>query len=56
VSYSFNGPSFGGHDLDIWDQQIGHCGCRKRFYEKPIRESVDKFIIEECEVFQIVKG
>jgi hypothetical protein len=29
--------------------------CRKRDYEKQIRETGDKFSVEECEVFQVTK-
>jgi len=50
------GPSFGESDLDIWAWSENKCCCEKSSYEKPIRENNDFFLIEECEVFQIVKN
>jgi len=49
------GPSFGENDLDIWRWE-NECLCKKYSYENPIRETNDRFFIEECEVFQIVNG
>ena len=51
-----SGPSFGKSDLDIWGSPGIMCHCRKCSYEKPIRETEDKFLIEEFKVFQIVKN
>jgi hypothetical protein len=48
---SFNGPSFGISDLFI----LGFSGsyCKQNSYEKPIRRT-EYFVVEECEVFQII--
>ncbi|RIA94276.1 hypothetical protein C1645_873541 [Glomus cerebriforme] len=58
------GPSFGfgdliiyggpGNDYDFYDHNNNY--CKKRSYEKPIRESSETFSIEEYEVFQIIKN
>ena len=53
-SYNY-GPSFGRNDLYIWGCG-DECSCIKGSYEKPIREAVRGFYVEECEVFQIVKN
>jgi hypothetical protein len=46
------GPSFGYGDLDFY----GNYGfCVNYSYEKPIRETDDEFLVEEYEVFQVVK-
>ncbi|UZO02805.1 uncharacterized protein OCT59_021283 [Rhizophagus irregularis] len=46
------GPSFGS-DLYIFGKYCGNV-CKQKNYEKPIRSTVDKFSVEESEVFQIV--
>ncbi|CAB4427799.1 unnamed protein product [Rhizophagus irregularis] len=53
------GPSFGigdltifGGDLDDFRQMNNY--CKMRSYEKNIRETEDKFSVEECEIFQII--
>ncbi|PKK62134.1 hypothetical protein RhiirC2_759926 [Rhizophagus irregularis] len=56
------GPSFGYGDLTI-DGGAGNGDfnnncynyCKKRSYEKNIRETEDVFSVEEYEVFQIIK-
>ncbi|GBC02534.1 hypothetical protein RclHR1_04670012 [Rhizophagus clarus] len=48
----YYGPSFGKSDLEIWNFTVNY--CKKASYEKPIRDSEDYFISDECEVFQIV--
>jgi hypothetical protein len=45
------GPSFGGGDLDLYEDR-GQ--CFNYDYEKPIRE-ITKFSMEEYEVFQIIR-
>ncbi|GES98952.1 carbohydrate-binding module family 13 protein [Rhizophagus clarus] len=47
------GPSFSGVDLTLRNNNIG--SCSKRSYENQIRETTEEFIVEEYEVFQIVK-
>ncbi|GBC27002.2 BTB/POZ protein [Rhizophagus irregularis DAOM 181602=DAOM 197198] len=56
--YSRYGPSFGNGDLIIFggtehtfDNYVNY--CKKSSYKKQIRQSIDKFSIEDCEVFQI---
>ncbi|EXX54641.1 uncharacterized protein OCT59_001222 [Rhizophagus irregularis] len=58
------GPSFAAGLIigimngdDIHNNNIHNRGyCRKNIiYEKPIRETVDDFALEECEIFQITK-
>ncbi|GES86179.1 carbohydrate-binding module family 13 protein [Rhizophagus clarus] len=46
------GPSFGKSDLIVWD--FGDSYTYKSCYEKPIRKTTNDFIVEECEVFQIL--
>jgi hypothetical protein len=48
----YYGPSFGYDDLEIWSYGTGSF-CKKYSYEKPIRKTEDKFIVDECEVFQL---
>uniref|UniRef100_U9UJW5 Kelch-like protein 17 n=1 Tax=Rhizophagus irregularis (strain DAOM 181602 / DAOM 197198 / MUCL 43194) TaxID=747089 RepID=U9UJW5_RHIID len=49
------GPSFGDGDLILrGGLGLNNCLCKKASYEKPIRESCDKFSVEEYELFQIV--
>ena len=55
------GPSFGMGDLRIYrvsDKSSNNCTsyCKKVYYEKSIRETEDKFSIEEYEIFQIKKN
>ncbi len=52
-NWSFFGASFGRGDLCIWNKFDGNF-CIKRSYEKLIRKTESKFVVEECEVFQIV--
>src|SRR5581483_1492698 len=50
VNLSLCGPSFGNGDLSTF----GDNGtCKKKSYEKPIREIEKEFSIEEYEIFQI---
>ncbi|GBC12382.2 BTB/POZ protein [Rhizophagus irregularis DAOM 181602=DAOM 197198] len=60
VYSNYHGPSFGSGDLIIYEgyqrasfnrNTSGY--CEKRCYEKQIRETPDKFSIEDYEVFQI---
>ena len=30
--------------------------CKKNSYEKPIRETEGNFIVEECEVFRVIRN
>ncbi|CAG8615973.1 13806_t:CDS:2, partial [Cetraspora pellucida] len=50
-------PVFGKGDLFPKGHfEIGQpCGCKQTSYEKALRESVEQFIIEEFEVFQVIK-
>ncbi|RIB27945.1 hypothetical protein C2G38_2137562 [Gigaspora rosea] len=50
-------PVFGKGDLFPKGHfEIGQpCGCKQTSYEKPLRQSADQFIIEEFEVFQVIK-
>ncbi|CAG8504301.1 6373_t:CDS:2 [Dentiscutata erythropus] len=50
-------PVFGKGDLFPKGHfEIGQpCGCEQTSYEKPLRQSADQFIIEEFEVFQVIK-
>ena len=49
------GPSFGSTDLVISGYDAyNHSYCKKCSYEKPIRETEDKFTVEEYEVFKIM--
>ncbi|PKC53342.1 hypothetical protein RhiirA1_479502, partial [Rhizophagus irregularis] len=50
-NHSDLGPSFGVRDLDLYGY-TGHCNGTD--YEKQIRESTDKFSVEEYEVFQLI--
>ncbi|RHZ77712.1 hypothetical protein Glove_174g47 [Diversispora epigaea] len=52
------GPRFGGGDLWMYsssgDFTLGNeCSCAKEHYEKPIRTTIDKFSIEDYEVFKV---
>ncbi|PKC58525.1 hypothetical protein RhiirA1_541027 [Rhizophagus irregularis] len=54
------GPSFGNRDLilfggDVNDFRQKYNYCKKRSYEKNIRETEGVFSVEEYEVFQIIK-
>ncbi len=49
----YTGPSFGVRDLHMWGSFYGS-RCHKECYKKPIRETEQEFIVEECEIFQIV--
>ncbi|GES83240.1 carbohydrate-binding module family 13 protein [Rhizophagus clarus] len=49
------GPSFGNGDLMMWEVRFDKsCYSIKKSYEKPIRKTESYFIVQECEVFQIV--
>ncbi|RIA93166.1 hypothetical protein C1645_874226 [Glomus cerebriforme] len=54
----FCGPTFGNDDLNLFDRLFSLSDRRsiskKNSYDKSIRETEDKFYVEECEVFQIV--
>ncbi|EXX57599.1 uncharacterized protein OCT59_024787 [Rhizophagus irregularis] len=56
---SYHGPSFGNGDLIIWGLDIDafshYCSSCKSSYEKSIRETDDRFSVEEYEVFQLMK-
>jgi hypothetical protein len=56
---SYYGPSFGNGDLILWGLDINtlcnYCHVCKNSYERSIRETEDRFSIEECEVFQLMK-
>jgi hypothetical protein len=51
------GPSFGNSDLIICGFSLytdEYSRSSKASYEKPIRQTVDDFSVEECEIFQVV--
>ncbi|GBB87133.1 hypothetical protein RclHR1_01360004 [Rhizophagus clarus] len=56
---SHYGPSFGNGDLIIWGLDINtfdnYCNVHKNSYEKSIRETEDRFFVEEYEVFRLMK-
>ncbi|PKY63456.1 hypothetical protein RhiirA4_492426, partial [Rhizophagus irregularis] len=59
LNYSqWNGPSFG---LDLFlhgdnrTRDYDNNYCKQRDYEKKIRDTDDKFLIDDYEVFQIIK-
>ncbi|POG67702.1 hypothetical protein GLOIN_2v1644555 [Rhizophagus irregularis DAOM 181602=DAOM 197198] len=60
VYRSTYGPAF-SNDIAIVvstsndSESYKHCQCQQKRYEKKIRESEDLFLIEEYEVFQILK-
>jgi len=49
------GPKFGKGDFRIWGYYNNGCSCKRNSYEKHIRETNDNFLVEECEVFQVVQ-
>ncbi|CAB4436721.1 unnamed protein product [Rhizophagus irregularis] len=53
------GPTFGRdiniHTFEDDSKEYNYCQCRKRDYEKKIRDKEDFFSIEDYEVFQIIK-
>jgi hypothetical protein len=57
---SYVGPSFGS-DIDIYvrngidSKGFDYCRCKQSYYEKKIRDTEDLFLIEDYEVFQIIK-
>ncbi|EXX54143.1 hypothetical protein RirG_237420 [Rhizophagus irregularis DAOM 197198w] len=62
ISFYFNpsrGPSFGDSDIFIFSSNVNTDYdanyCKKSHYEKKIRDSIDRFSIEDYEVFQIMK-
>jgi hypothetical protein len=57
---SYYGPSFGKGDLIIWGLDINsfstnYCYACKDSYERSIRETEDRFYVEEYEVFRLMK-
>ncbi|GES83786.1 carbohydrate-binding module family 13 protein [Rhizophagus clarus] len=55
-NWFLHGPSFGDGDLTLSGLNYYNDNyCKKSSYEIPIRETEDKFSIEEYEVFQIIK-
>ncbi|GBB91481.1 hypothetical protein RclHR1_01880012 [Rhizophagus clarus] len=54
------GPTF-GTDIDIYveedddSKEYNYCRCKQRHYEKKIRNTDDRFSIEDYEVFRIIK-
>ncbi|GET03449.1 carbohydrate-binding module family 13 protein [Rhizophagus clarus] len=56
---SHYGPSFGNGDLIIWGLDINtfdnYCNVCKNSYERSIRETEDRFYVEEYEVFRLMK-
>ncbi|GBC25781.2 BTB/POZ protein [Rhizophagus irregularis DAOM 181602=DAOM 197198] len=52
-NHFYYGPSFGENDLVIWSSSFGNY-CKRSSYLKPIRQTKNKFDVEECEVFQII--
>ncbi|GBC38011.2 hypothetical protein GLOIN_2v1882676 [Rhizophagus irregularis DAOM 181602=DAOM 197198] len=59
--YRYHGPTFGGSDLKLYCSAYGNEHpfdsnvCKQTDYEKRIRDTEDKFYIEDYEVFQITK-
>ncbi|PKK59633.1 hypothetical protein RhiirC2_762513 [Rhizophagus irregularis] len=55
-----HGPAF-SNDMAIFvnegddSESRVYCRCQQKRYEKKIRDSEDSFLIEEYEVFQILK-
>ena len=56
--HNLSGPCF-GWDSNIWSTyestDYDTIYCKKNYYEKKIRDTDDRFSIEDYEVFQIVK-
>ncbi|EXX69446.1 hypothetical protein RirG_096020 [Rhizophagus irregularis DAOM 197198w] len=56
---SYYGPSFGNGDLIIWGLDIkafgNYCNVCKNSYESSIRETEERFYVEEYEVFRLMK-
>ncbi|PKY30725.1 BTB-domain-containing protein [Rhizophagus irregularis] len=54
------GPTF-GRDIDIYvemgngSKEYNYCQCKQKYYERGIRDKEDLFLIEDYEVFQIIK-
>ena len=55
---TYCGPSFGDGDLVIWGLDVftlgNYCRSNKTSYDKSIRETEDRFSVEECEVFGLM--
>jgi hypothetical protein len=55
---SYYGPSFGNGDLILWGSDIitlcNYCSTCKKSYERPIRETEDRFFVEEYEIFRLM--
>ncbi|UZO08940.1 uncharacterized protein OCT59_029183 [Rhizophagus irregularis] len=53
------GPTFGGGDIeicaDIDNKEYDWCICIRQSYEKKMRDTGDLFLIEDYEMFQIIK-
>jgi hypothetical protein len=47
------GPSFGKSDLVMRGNYYNNCCCTIHAYEKPIRKGMDKFSVDDYEVFQV---
>src|SRR5204863_227922 len=56
--YHKHGPHF-GEDLLVWSSgetaDYSPTSCRKKYYEKKIRDTDGRFSLEDYEVFQIIK-
>ncbi|CAB4430235.1 unnamed protein product [Rhizophagus irregularis] len=56
---SYYGPSFGNGDLIIWGLDINafgnYCNVCKNSYENSIRETEERFYVEEYEIFRLMK-
>ncbi|UZO08899.1 uncharacterized protein OCT59_029143 [Rhizophagus irregularis] len=52
-NHTCHGLSFGKSDLVLRGAFFDNCVCSKISYDKPIRNSSDKFSLEEYEIFQI---
>lgn len=51
------GPCFGKGDLEFSSEENPNEGfCRQRCYDEPIRSTEEKFLIEEMEVFKVIKS
>ncbi|CAB4421450.1 unnamed protein product [Rhizophagus irregularis] len=54
-NHTQRGPSFGESDLILRGKNgFNNSFCKQSSYDKPIRTSIDKFSVEEYEVFQII--
>ncbi|GBC28926.2 carbohydrate-binding module family 13 protein [Rhizophagus irregularis DAOM 181602=DAOM 197198] len=54
---AYSGPSFGVGDLKLYgDNCYDESSCCNFDYEKPIRDTKNRFSVEEYEIFQIMKN